>query len=74
MGSRLLENYKFAEIIDSDLAPDGSCEFVGESVVKGSKSRLCNADGGFCGENFDKPEVFALCPTRQEKLKQQRRS
>ena len=32
MDSRLLENYKFPETINSQVAPSGSCEFTGSNV------------------------------------------
>ena len=34
MGSRLLENYKFPENIDSAVATDSSCEFAGPKLFE----------------------------------------
>jgi hypothetical protein len=71
MGSRLLENYKFPENVNSSLAPDGSCEFVGESLFEGALGRKCGADGLECF-SFSKVEVYASCLTRKEALKLKR--
>jgi hypothetical protein len=73
MGSRLLENYKFPENADSNLVPDGSCEFVGELLFDGALGRKCGADGLECF-NFSDAEVYASCPTRKEALKLKRHS
>ena len=70
MGSRLLENYKFPENVDSSLAPDGSCEFVGESLFDGALGRKCKSDGLECF-GFSDAVVYASCPTRKEALKRQ---
>ena len=51
-------------------APAGSCLFVGASVYPGAHSRFCMAAYGVC-VTFDKPSVYASCPTRTEKLKEQ---
>jgi len=48
MDSRLLENYKYPENVDSNLAPDGSCEIVGESMYEGALGRKCKSDGLKC--------------------------
>jgi hypothetical protein len=68
LGSRLLENYKFPENVESSFAPDGSCEFVGELLFNGSNRRKCQSDGLECF-GFLNPEVYASCPTRKEALK-----
>lgn len=39
MGSKLLENYKFPEPINSEVAPVGSCEFAGPKLFEGSLGR-----------------------------------
>jgi hypothetical protein len=70
MGSRLLENYKFPENVDSSLAPDGSCEFVGESLFEGALGRKCRSDGLACFV-FSNAVVYASCPTRKIALKRQ---
>ena len=70
MGSRLLENYKFPESIDSALAPDGSCEFVGEPLHDGASGRKCKSDGLECF-GFSDVNVYASCPTRKEAVKSQ---
>ena len=68
MGSRLLENYKFPENVDSSLTPDGSCEFVGESLFEGASGRKCRSDGLACF-GFSDAVVYASCPTRKIALK-----
>ena len=73
MVPRLLENYKFPENADSNLVPDGSCEFVGELLFDGALGRKCGADGLECF-NFSDAEVYASCPTRKEALKLKRQS
>ena len=73
MGSRLLENYKFPENVNSSLAPDDSCEFVGEPLFDGSLGRKCGADGLECF-NFSDAEVYGSCLTRKEALKLKRHS
>jgi hypothetical protein len=65
MGSKLLENYKFPETINSEVAPAGSCEFAGPKLFEGSLGRKCQADGLECF-NFSNPEVYDTCPTRKE--------
>ena len=70
MGSRLLENYKFPENVDSSLAPDGSCEFVGECLFDGALGRKCRSDGLACF-GFSDAFVYASCPTRKVALKRQ---
>ena len=70
MGSRLLENYKFPENVDSNLAPDGSCEFVGEPLFEGASGRKCRSDGSACF-GFSNADVYASCPTRKIALKRQ---
>ena len=72
MGSRLLENYKFPANVDCnlDLAPDGSCEIVGERLYDGALGRKCKSDGLECF-GFSDAVVYASCPTRKEALKRQ---
>ena len=70
MGSRLLENYKFPENVDSNVAPDGSCEFVGELLFDGALGRKCRSDGLECF-GFSDANAYASCPTRKEALKRQ---
>ena len=65
MGSRLLENYKSPETINSQVAPSGSCEFTGSKLFDGSFGRKCQSDGLECF-NFSNPEVYDSCPTRKE--------
>jgi len=65
MGSKLLENYKFPEPINSEVAPIGSCEFAGSKLFEGSLGRKCQSDGLECF-NFSNPEVYNTCPTRKE--------
>ena len=36
MSSRLLENYRFPVSVDSDVAPDGCCEFAGPKLFEGA--------------------------------------
>ncbi len=48
MGSKWLENYKFPELINSEVAPNGSCEFAGPRLFEGSLSRKCQSDGLEC--------------------------
>ena len=68
MGSRLLENYKFPESIDSAVAPDGCCEFAGAKLFEGAAGRRCQSDGLECF-SFSNPKVYASCPTRREALR-----
>ncbi len=68
MGSKLLENYKFPETVDSGAAPDGSCEFAGAKLFDGSAGRRCQPDGLECF-GFSNPDLHALCPTRKEALR-----
>jgi hypothetical protein len=70
MGSKLLENYKFPESVDSDVAPDGSCEFAGPKLFDSASGRKCQSDGLECF-GFSDPEVYATCPTRKEALRKQ---
>ena len=70
MGSKLLENYKFPETINSEVAPSGSCEFVGELLFEGALGRKCMSDGLSCFV-FSKDVVYASCPTRKTALKRQ---
>ena len=70
MGSRLLENYKFPENVDSSLAPDGSCEFVGERLFDGALGRKCRSDGLECF-GFSDANAYPSCPTKKEALKRQ---
>ena len=70
MGSRLLENYKSPETINSQVAPSGSCEFTGSKLFDGSLGRKCQSDGLECF-NFSNSEVYASCPTRKEALRKQ---
>ena len=70
MGSRLLENYKFPENVASSLAPDGSCEIVGEPLFDGASGRKCRSDGLECF-GFSDANAYASCPTRKEALKRQ---
>ena len=48
MGSRLLENYRFPETVNSETVPNGSCEFAGPKLFDGSLGRKCQADGFEC--------------------------
>jgi hypothetical protein len=48
MCSKLLENYKFPEPINSEVAPVGSCEFAGPKLFEGSLGRKCQADSLEC--------------------------
>ena len=50
-----------------DVAPSGSCEFVGKLLYPGASSRMCRFYGA-CSD-FDKLSVYVSCPTRKEKLK-----
>ena len=68
MGSKLLENYKFPEPINSEVAPNGSCEFAGPKLFEGSLGRKCQSDKLECF-SFSNPEDFATCPTRKEALR-----
>jgi len=68
MGSRLLENYKFPETINSEVVPSGSCEFSGPRLFDGAIGRKCQSDGLECF-SFSNPEVYAACPTRREALR-----
>ena len=70
MSSRLLENYRFPVNSDSNLAPDGSCEFVGECLFDGALGRKCRSDGLECF-GFSDANAYASCPTRKEALKRQ---
>ena len=70
MGSRLLENYKFPESNDSCVAPDGSCEIVGEPLFDGATGRRCRSDGLACF-GFSDAVVYASCPNRKIALKRQ---
>jgi hypothetical protein len=70
MGSRLLENYKFPANVDSNLVPDGSCEFVGERLYDGALGRKCKSDGLECF-GFSDANIYASCPTRKAALKRQ---
>ena len=54
-------------VVVDDPAPDGSCEFVGKPLYPGASSRMCMFYGA-CSD-FDKPDIYVLCPTRKEKLK-----
>lgn len=72
MGSRLLENYKSPENFDSDLAPDGSCEFAGAKLFEGASGRRCRCDGSACFQLLDF-QVYALCPIRKAALSKQER-
>jgi hypothetical protein len=65
MGSKLLENYKFPETINSEMAPNGSCEVVGPKLFEGSSGRKCQADGLECF-GFSDPKLYCSCPTRKE--------
>jgi hypothetical protein len=65
MGSKLLENYKFPETINSEVAPNGSCEFAGPKLFEGSLGRKCQCDGLECFA-FSDAEVYDTCPTRKE--------
>ncbi len=67
MGSKLLENYKFPKPIDSEAAPNGSCEFAGPKLFDGSSGRSCRFDGLACFR-FADPVIFASCPSRREAL------
>ena len=67
MGSRLLENYEFPISLDSDVAPDGSCEFAGSKLFEGASGRRCQCDGSACFD-FSDSQVYALCPTRKKAL------
>jgi hypothetical protein len=50
----------------------GCCEFVGASVNTGGDGCLC-CDGTFCPKRiFGDAKVFCTCPTRLEKLKEQK--
>ena len=70
MASRLLENYRFPENVDSSLAPDGSCEIGGEPLFDGATGRRCRSDGLACF-GFSDAVVYASCPTREIALKRQ---
>ena len=53
-----------------DVAPSGSCEFVGDPIYKGSSGRKCGVDGIFCPARiYSNSKVFGSCSTRLEKLK-----
>ena len=48
--------------------PPGCCEFVGDLVDPLIDGRRC-IDNTFCPKRFfADPKIFALCPTRLEKL------
>lgn len=50
-------------------APAGCCEFVGGLVDPTIDGRRC-IDNTFCPKRiFSDPKIFALCPTRLDKLK-----
>lgn len=68
MTSRLLENYKFPESIDSEMLPNGSCEFAGPKLFEGAAGRRCQPDGLECF-SFSNPKVYAACPIRKEALR-----
>ena len=67
MGSRLLENYEFLVNADSDVAPDGSCEFAGSKLLEGAVGRRCKYDGSECFD-FSDSQVYVSCPTRRKAL------
>jgi len=71
MGSRLLENYEFVATVDSDLAPDGSCELAGPKLFAGASGRRCKCDGSACFQFWDS-KVYTLCPTRKKALNEQK--
>ena len=71
MGSRLLENYEFPVTLDSDVVPDGCCEFAGSKLFEGASGRRCQCDGSACFD-FSDSQVYALCPTRRKALTGQR--
>ncbi len=68
MGSKLLENHKFPELVNSEVAPSGSCEFAGPKLYEGSLGRKCQSDKLECFL-FSNPEDMATCPTRKEALR-----
>jgi hypothetical protein len=71
MVSRLLENHKFPETVNSETVPNGSCEFAGIKLFDGSSGRKCESDGVGCFD-FLNPEVYASCPTRKEALRERK--
>ena len=71
MGSRLLENYEFPACLDSDVAPDGSCELAGSKLFEGAVGRRCKCDGSACFD-FSDSQVYVLCPTRKKALTRQK--
>ncbi len=48
MDSKLLENYKFSEPINSEMTPNGSCEFAGSKLFDGASGRKCQCDSLEC--------------------------
>lgn len=73
MGSKLLENYKFPEPVNSEVVPSGSCEFAGPKLFEGSLGRKCRSDDLECF-GFSDPSLFCSCPTRKEALRSRARS
>ena len=71
IGSRLLENYQFLASVDSDVAPDGCCEFAGPKLFEGASGRRCQRDGLECF-NFSDPKLYDLCLTRKKALNEQK--
>ena len=59
-------NAKLAE----DVAPSGSCEFVGKLLYPGASGRKCGVNGCSCFL-FAKSVVYVSCPSRAEKLREQ---
>ena len=72
MGSKLLENYKLPEPINSEVVSNGSCEFAGPKLFDGSLGRKY-PDGLECF-GFSDPNLFCSCPTRKEALRSRARS
>lgn len=42
------------------------CEFTGEAVFKGAKSKKCQINGLSC-YHYDEPEIYEKCPTRRRR-------
>ena len=58
-----------SKIVVGASAPVGSCEFALGSVYEGSMGRWCKFGG--CCFRFLQLSVYASCPTRLEKLREQ---
>jgi hypothetical protein len=41
------------------------CEYAGETVFKGAKSKKC-LFGGLACYHYDEPEIYAKCPERRK--------